>query len=141
MTKSPLQIIALACLCLLGGCQRTVDVFTPNTRQQFEEFQVINAYKKFDVYGDSVFLEVGTLSSYHYFSKSKSRLEVIDGQRCLVVSVYYSRTPDKDFMRTPNGTFLKKLWTEPKITDERLFYEDDAGLHEVKIQDWTSGLN
>lgn len=138
--KSALLILSLACLVLLGGCQRTVDVLTPNTRQPFKEFQVIKAYKKSDVSGDSVFVEVSVLSSYLYFSKSKSRMEVIDGKNCLVVSVYCSRTPDKEFIRTPNGTFLKKIWTEPKITAERLFYEDDAGLHEVKIQKWEPGL-
>lgn len=141
MIRSPLQILVLACLVLLGGCQRTVDVLTPNTRQPFKEFQVIKAYKKSDVSGDSVFVEVSALSSYLYFSKSKSRMEVIDGKKRLVVSVYCSRTPDKEFIRTPNGTFLKKIWTEPTITYDRLFYEDDAGLHEVKIRNWASALD
>lgn len=139
--KSLPSILSLACVLLLGGCQRTIDVLTPNTRQPFTGFQVIKAYKKADVAGDSVFLEVGVLSSYSYFSKSKSRLEIIDGEKSLVVSVYCSRTPDRDFIRTPNGTFLKKIWTGPKITDDRLFYEDDAGFHEVKIQNWNLRLD
>lgn len=141
MIKSLPFILTLACILLLSGCQRTVDVLTPNTRQQFKYFQVMHAYKKSDVYGESVFLEVGTLISYHYFSKSKSRVEVIDGKKSLVVSVYCSRTPDEGFVRTASGTFLKKIWTEPKITDEKLFYADDAGLHQVKIQNWTSALD
>ena len=130
-------IITLACALAVTGCERTTDYLVPNSLYQFESFRVINAYQKIDTAGESLYLEVQTLDSFLYFSK----LKVSEKDSSLIVSVYGSRTPDEGFVRIANGSFLKKIRTEPRISYEHIFYRDKIGLHIIRIQNWKPELD
>ena len=133
----PLLLITLVCALATAGCERTTDYLVPNLLYQFESFRVINAYQKTDAAGDSLYLEVKALDSFLYFSKAK----VSEKDSSLIVSVYGSRIEDEGFVRIANGSFLKKIRTEPKIGYDHIFYKDKVGLHMIRIQNWKPELD
>ena len=139
--KTRITLFGLTILFAMSGCERPFDVFIPNTLYEAKNLLAINTYAKPEGDTKTLYIEAMSNDSFLYFSKAKISEEEISGKDVILISIYGSRTPNSEFIRSATGNFVIKTKLSHGIGERKIYYRDQSGLHPLFLSAWNIDLD
>lgn len=127
--KEMKYIPAVFCLLALSGC---ISLLTG--RYQFSDFATINAYVKENT---KLYLEAWTGGSARWIADAK----VTEKNNEIIFYLTYTMSdPDSDFFWNKKGNAIALIFESENLSQKKVYYKDDTGLHQIELQEWDVGL-